>query len=177
MTDPRRVSRRGFLASGAALAAGAACPDGLAAQDSDPAKPQPPAAETITGHTIAEAEKLAGLSFDEKERGMLLRGLRRGARGYRRRMESQLANGLSPATVFDPRAFGVKPRQEKAVRSDTDPGPLPAPKLGLPKSGWGQEPSWARAEDGIRTTCEATKSWVMPCFMLMALPHSLMASF
>ena len=110
------VSRRGFLVGGAVLAtASRAGSDG-------------PMSKTISPATIAEAQKLAALEFDEKERALIAKAAPAAADGYRKRRKTPLENGLGPATVFDPRLPGETGPSESRpfVRSKTDPGPLPA---------------------------------------------------
>ena len=117
------VTRRAFLATGAALAAGARAgqPEGEA-----------PAAEGIDASTIGEAQRLAGLEFDQAEREQIAEGFGRRVEGYRRRRAVALPNGLAPATVFDARPFaGQMPEAGQLVRAIGDPGPLPADEVDI----------------------------------------------
>ncbi len=84
--------------------------------------------KTISPATIAEAQKLAAVEFDEKERALIAKAAPAAAEGYRQRRKTPLENALGPATVFDPRLPGeTGPAGSRPfVRSKTDPGPLPA---------------------------------------------------
>jgi Asp-tRNA(Asn)/Glu-tRNA(Gln) amidotransferase A subunit family amidase len=80
--------------------------------------------ERITERTLAEAEKLLGLQFTEAERRLMLGGQAvEGESGYFAQRVNELnqwrsiekSNGLTPATVFDPRLPGV----EYAAQADS----------------------------------------------------------
>ncbi|HEY0970905.1 MAG TPA: amidase family protein [Gemmatimonadales bacterium] len=67
----------------------------------------------ITKETIACAEELAGLTFDETEREMMVEGLRSQARTIAALHEVELPNSVSPAIVFDPLPAGWTPAGEQ----------------------------------------------------------------
>lgn len=66
-------------------------------------------AQDITTAMIADAEELAGLSFTEEEREMMLRGLENNRQAYRALRAQDLPNGIPPAVVFDPALPGRAP--------------------------------------------------------------------
>lgn len=134
-----RVDRRTFLAStGAVMAAPSLVAADMTRQDPPTdAPPVAPAQEaptapadpkSITADTLREAEKLAGVSFTPEERATILEGIGDDVERYLRRRQFNLDNDLAPATVFDPRLPGVSygPSHSTVIRSNVDPGPLPA---------------------------------------------------
>lgn len=113
------LSRRAFMGVGAgallARSAGAA-----------PIQPETEAAPEIGGATISEAQKLAGLEFDESECDMVARSAQRRVEAYEARRAFPLSNATAPATVFDARPFaGALPPAREISRFLGDPGPLP----------------------------------------------------
>ena len=66
----------------------------------------------ITAATVAAAEELAGLSFDESERAMMVDGLKRNQSRIAALHKVELPNSLSPALVFDPLPPGKQPPRE-----------------------------------------------------------------
>ena len=60
------------------------------------------AGEEITAATIANAEEVAGLKFDEAERAMMLDGLRAQEQRIEALHKIPLANSVAPAIIFDP---------------------------------------------------------------------------
>jgi len=121
------LTRRRFLATGAAAAMVAPAAAGEAIVQPEDADGSNEHTDEITPATVAEAQKIAALAFTEKERRLIVPGLKRAASRYRdRRQRSSLPNGLGPATVFDPGSIGsVGEREQRLVYSDDDPGPLP----------------------------------------------------
>ena len=68
----------------------------------------------ITAATIAAAEELAGLSFDEAERAMMVDGLKTNQSRIAALHKVEIPNSLSPALVFDPLPPSkVPPREAK----------------------------------------------------------------
>jgi Asp-tRNA(Asn)/Glu-tRNA(Gln) amidotransferase A subunit family amidase len=65
--------------------------------------------QEITAAMVAEAEKLAGLSFTPEEREDMLRGLNGNARAYEALRQQPIPNGVPPALVFDPALPGKTP--------------------------------------------------------------------
>ncbi|MHC5003257.1 MAG: amidase family protein, partial [Planctomycetota bacterium] len=137
-SSPDGRSRRAFLLSSGALAAGAALsgrsPAAAAPRPQDAAGRAAAAdeAETITATTVAEAQKLAAVELSDAEREAILPALRRRAAGYVQRRDVALVNGTGPAHVFDPRLPGTTvDLEQRVVRSDADPGPVPADDVGI----------------------------------------------
>jgi Asp-tRNA(Asn)/Glu-tRNA(Gln) amidotransferase A subunit family amidase len=62
----------------------------------------------ITTATIAEAEQLLGIRFNESKRQMMLRGLEANLQSYNALHNFPIDNGLSPALVFNPLPPGFK---------------------------------------------------------------------
>lgn len=110
------LTRRDFVA--ASLAAAGAKTAALATgQDSG----ETPAA--INEKTIAEAERLAGLSFTDAERKQIAETASEQAAGFESLRSRSLPNELAPATTF--RAAVPPQTTSRFVRSTTDPGPPP----------------------------------------------------
>src|SRR5213595_814948 len=62
----------------------------------------------ITVETIASAEEVAGLHFDQAERELMLDGLKQQEQRIEALHKVTLSNSVSPAIVFDPRPPGKK---------------------------------------------------------------------
>src|SRR5665647_1164819 len=62
----------------------------------------------ITAATIAAAEEMAGLKFDDAERTMMLDGLKQQEQRIEALHKIPLANSISPALVFNPVPMGKK---------------------------------------------------------------------
>lgn len=73
----------------------------LAQEASGAGEPEPP-----TSATIAEAERLIGLSFSESERELMRNELAEHLAAFAALREFPLENGVAPALVFDPRPSG-----------------------------------------------------------------------
>jgi Asp-tRNA(Asn)/Glu-tRNA(Gln) amidotransferase A subunit family amidase len=83
----------------------------------------------ITVETIASAEEVAGLHFDQAERELMLDGLKQQEQRIEALHKVPLANSVSPAIVFDPRPPGKKIQTETRrpmVRSKVAPRARPA---------------------------------------------------
>ncbi|MHC4448438.1 MAG: amidase family protein, partial [Planctomycetota bacterium] len=119
-------SRRSFLKSAGVATAAGALPATAGAEQSEESE-EPDQAE-ITPATIAEAEKLAAVVFTDAEREAIHKGIGEQVARYVGRRAQALPNGLAPATIFDPRMTDtrVHASQRPIVRSEGDPGPLPA---------------------------------------------------
>jgi Asp-tRNA(Asn)/Glu-tRNA(Gln) amidotransferase A subunit family amidase len=74
----------------------------------------------ITREMIAEAARVAGLSFDENEQAMMAEGVNESLAAYDRLREVPLSNSVPPALLFDPLPIG---------RSRPPPGPRRPAKL------------------------------------------------
>ena len=87
------------------------------------------AGEEITTSSIAAAEELAGLKFDDAERAMMLDGLKTQEGRIRALHKIALSNSVSPAIVFDPMPAGKFPPlnpKRPMVRSSVAARSLPA---------------------------------------------------
>src|SRR5215216_1706642 len=67
------------------------------------------AGEDITATTIAAAEELAGLKFDDAERAMMLEGLKTQEGRLEALHKIPLPNSVAPAVVFNPMPAGKSP--------------------------------------------------------------------
>jgi Asp-tRNA(Asn)/Glu-tRNA(Gln) amidotransferase A subunit family amidase len=118
-----RFSRRDFLGRAAVLgAAGAAAPLSLSGKasptgaadltDADPGKAgtRLPSAADITEETLAEAEKLAGLSFTSAQRQAMIESLTGRLEVLAELHAANPPNSLIPAERFDPQIAGDRPR-------------------------------------------------------------------
>ena len=128
-------SRRDFLVtSGAMLAAAAA-----AAEEQSPAPGTPPAFGTapaigpeVTSATFAAAEKLLQVDLLEAERAMAAASWRNSmAALYERRVgprKVKLDSTLAPYSTCNPvlPGSGIQAQQDRFIRSERDPGPIPA---------------------------------------------------
>jgi len=85
--------RRRFLALASALGAAAAVPGALLAEEKG---------ATIDAKTLAEAEKLTGLSFSDAKRELMLKGLADQREAYAKLRAVHLDNSVPPALRFDP---------------------------------------------------------------------------
>lgn len=87
------------------------------------------AGEDITAATIAAAEEIAGLKFDDDERTMMLDGLKQQEGRVEALHKIPIPNSVSPAIVFDPMPAGKSPplnTKRATVRSTVSPRALPS---------------------------------------------------
>ena len=87
------------------------------------------AGEDITATTIAAAEEIAGLKFDDAERVMMLDGLKQQEARIEALHKIPLPNSVSPAIVFDPMPAGKSPPlnpKRAMVRSSVAARSLPS---------------------------------------------------
>jgi Asp-tRNA(Asn)/Glu-tRNA(Gln) amidotransferase A subunit family amidase len=133
-------SRRQFLAATSLTLLGAAAASLSKAQvstDLPSGSPSafgtaPPVGPEVTVSTFAEAEKLVQVELTPGERGMAAASWRQAMAGlYERRTGPRklaLEPTLAPASRWDPVLPGQKtlPARDRFVRSNADPGPLPA---------------------------------------------------
>jgi Asp-tRNA(Asn)/Glu-tRNA(Gln) amidotransferase A subunit family amidase len=87
----------------------------------------------ITKETIACAEELAGVAFDDAEREMMVEGLKRQAEQIAELHKTPIANAVPPALTFSPLLPGARPetREVKRVWSRVTPPAVPADLEGL----------------------------------------------
>ena len=87
-------------------------------------------AGVVTREVLADAEKVAGLSFTEDERDMMLRGLDRNLEAFRELRLVPLPNGVPPAVRFDPVLPGrTPPSVERPFRMTREEGVTRPPRL------------------------------------------------
>ncbi|MFB6247949.1 MAG: amidase [Salinibacter sp.] len=87
--------------------------------------------QTITTEHVAAAEAVAGLSFTEKERKLLVENLNEFLDGYQAMREHEIPNGRAPAFTFDPRRGGA---EVPAVSADADGADVSLPEAERPAS-------------------------------------------
>src|ERR1700758_4642795 len=133
-------SRRQFLtASSLGVLGAAAIYRGWAQNPSDlpPGAPSafgtsPPVGPEVSEETFAQAEKLVQFGLTDAERAQAAASWRRTmASLYERRAGPKklaLESNLAPATVWNPTLPALKPdsAQDRFVRSEVDPGPVPS---------------------------------------------------
>ncbi len=88
----------------------------------------------ITAATIAAAEEMSGLKFDDAERALMLDGLKQQEQRIEALHKIPLANSVSPALVFDPVPAGKKIRNDSKramVRSHVPKRTVPADQNAL----------------------------------------------
>ncbi|HXR16148.1 MAG TPA: amidase [Terriglobales bacterium] len=133
-------SRRQFLAATSLSLLGAAAASFSKAQMSQDLPPGSPSAfgtapavgPDVTMSTFAEAEKLVQMPLSDGERAMAAASWRRTMAGlYERRTGPRklaLEVTLAPASRWDPVLPGEKtlPQRDRFIRSNANPGPLPA---------------------------------------------------
>ena len=78
----------------------------------------------ITAATVASAEEVAGVTFDESERAMLVDGLRRQRQQLDALHALPLANDVPPALLFDPR-----PPASAEASASSSPTPPASPRV------------------------------------------------
>jgi len=66
----------------------------------------------LTVEMVADAEKLAGLSFSDEEREMMVRGLEGNREAYDALRRQSIPNEVPPALHFDPQLPGTRPEVE-----------------------------------------------------------------
>ena len=191
------TSRRDFLASSAALAAGTlACqPDARdasaagdanpSAADADPsapgsATPQPPT--DITAATIAEAEKLHGVTYTTEEREQLVQSIGGQVAGILQLRDVPREFSLQPAITFDPRLPGVPyPAQEDRIEmSASKPASLPDDEADIAYASVRSQAHWIRT--GQITTSRLTEIYLsrierlapdLFCYITVTADHAL----
>jgi Asp-tRNA(Asn)/Glu-tRNA(Gln) amidotransferase A subunit family amidase len=115
MSAPPSLDRRAFTAYFSSIGLGATLlPGVLWAKVS--------AGEDITATTIAAAEELAGLKFDDAERAMMLEGLKTQEQRIEALHKVPLDNSVPPALVFNPLPAGKQP--PRAARKPMVRGPV-----------------------------------------------------
>jgi len=140
-TSRRELFR--FAAAGT-LAAGL----GACSKDSETIETINPAqADKITTRTIAEAEKLQGITYTPVERDMMLDGLEENLEALAALRAQKLPNTLAPALVFDPRVPGRSygSQRNKIAPAPVEPGPLPSDPADIAFADIATQGAWLRA--------------------------------
>ncbi len=89
---------------------------------------KPGAPQKLTVEIIEQAEKIAGLSFTNEERLLMLEDLNERLADYTRMREEALPNSVAPAIQFDLKAVGVHPPVGEINRlSDWEPPQVSRP--------------------------------------------------
>lgn len=104
------LSRRAFLESATLIGMGAGlAPSGLFPDESSQETFMAAVADArdLTMEQIKAAEAVAGLSFTDEERELMLEGLQRAVADYEAIRTHQLPNSVPPSVRFDPRYSGV----------------------------------------------------------------------
>jgi len=127
------ATRRDFLNITAAVAVtGAVGAVGGCAKSEEEATTASTAADNsapaVSEHTIAEAEKLAGVTYTDAERAQMVRTIGAQVQQVTSLGDTELENGLAPATVFNPLLPGtpVPPQVSGVTRSSRQAGKLPS---------------------------------------------------
>ena len=144
---PTTPSRRDFLASSAALAAGTlACQPDAGDGPAAPAEAGTNASAEITAATLAEAEKLHGVTYTAEERDQLVQTIGSQVAGVLQLRDVPRELSLQPAITFDPRLPGVSyPAQvDRLAMSDTEPAPLPDDEADIAYAGVREQAHWIR---------------------------------
>ncbi len=145
--------------------------------------------EDITVATIACAEEIAGLSFDEKEREMMVEGLRQQAGRAGALYKAPLSNDVLPAIRFDP-LTGIVPADPIVPRpSSTATGAASSTATGargrlkrVPRSRTGQASRRPSTLDdlaflGVATLAELVRTRRVTCAELAELALSRLERF
>lgn len=131
----RPTERRAFLVHATALAACGASfassiettPSQAASAPPDSTGAVPPPSSGTTANTLAEAEKLAGITFTEKERAQIVRTVNSLREQFKARVAlGYLPNQLAPAEVFRAELPGMS---ADPVTTEGDPFEIPQFKL------------------------------------------------
>lgn len=79
--------------------------------------------QEVTAAMVADAEKVAGLSFSDAEREMMLEGLNRNLEAYEALRGQTIPNWVGPAVQFDPTLPGTEmPAAQEPIRPSRRPG-------------------------------------------------------
>ena len=153
MTANRRDLLRG--AAAASLAGGlAACMD-----QKTPIGEEAPLSDNITTRTIAEAEKLQGISFTEAERAQMLEDLEAKLEAFAALRAAEMPNDLAPALMFNPKLPRKSiPSQKNNVSFAAGSAPLPDSDDDIAFASALQQEKWLR--DGAITSSRLTEIYL-----------------
>ncbi|MHA7871937.1 MAG: amidase [Hyphococcus sp.] len=156
-----KTSRRNLL-TGAALTGVAAGAGALSSCDTgdDPGDDTPGVGDNITMDTIAEAEKLQGVSFTAAERAMMVEDLEAKLEQIAALRAIDMPNDLAPALVFNPRLPGqsVGAQRNRLALSPLAPAPLPDSEADIAYASLAQQGAWLRA--GALTSAALTEIYL-----------------
>ena len=147
MKSNPRTTRRDFLASSAALAAGTvACQPDAGDGSAAPAGAGANAAADITAGTLAEAERLHGVTYTAEERDLLVQSIGGQVAGVLQLRDVPRELSLQPAITFDPRLPGVSyPEQADRIEmSDGAAGALPDAEADIAYASVREQAHWIR---------------------------------
>lgn len=157
MKASRRDLLRGAALTGVVAGAGAlkAC-----SESPDDGGAHGPADEGITTRTVAEAEKLQGLSFTPAERAMMLEDLEGRLEEIAALRALDMPNTLAPALVFDPVLPGktVGSQRNELKLGPRAPRPLPSNEADIAFASVAEQSAWLRA--GALTSAELTEIYL-----------------
>ena len=137
--------------------------------------------EKITARTIAEAEKLMGLTYTPNERQMMLSGLEGGLEALTRLHAMDLPNSLAPATTFEPKLRGRRyPSQKNTLTlSGQYQADLPQDRFDIAFATIAQQGAWLRS--GAITSLALTNIYLerierfapkLECFVTVMADHA-----
>ncbi len=114
----------------------------------------------ITENTIAEAEKLQGVSFTPAERAMMLEDLEDNLQKLANLRAMEMPNNLAPACVFNPRLPGksIKAQRNTLSLKDETPPPLPESDVDIAYASVRQQGVWIRS--GALTSVRLTNIYL-----------------
>ena len=102
--------------------------------------------DKITKTTIAEAEKLQGISFTPEERAQMLGDLEGKLEGLAALRKIEMPNDLAPALMFDPKLPDKSiPSQKNDVRLSSIAAPLPSSKNDIAFASIVAQGAWLRS--------------------------------
>ena len=140
MTTNRRDLLKGAALGGVAVSLGG-CGTETNEPVSDAVDP------SMTTRTIAEAEKLQGVTFTPAERAMMLEGLENNLQSLARLRSINMPNDLAPALTFNPKLPTKKIGSQKntlTIGGDYDQ-PLPDDEADIAFASVGQQGLWLRS--------------------------------
>ena len=148
MKTNRRNLLRGAAVTGLTAGAGA-----LAACDRNGATPTTGDADdierNITQRTVAEAEKLQGISYAADERAMMLEDLEGNIQTLANLREIEMPNDLAPALTFNPRLPRKRVRSQKNVLqlNESANAPFPDNATDIAYATVAEQGAWLRSGD------------------------------
>lgn len=145
----KKGTRRDMLKIGAAGLTGLAAVSRASAQES--------AMTPVTPSRIAEAEKLAGVTYTDAEREMMVTTIEDQLTAIQQLRAFEKPNSLAPAQTFDPRLPGksYQPQAESTLRTtELPPSPVPADEADIAFASVGQQAAWIKA--GLLTSRRLT---------------------